>query len=977
MNDHDDPYKVLRSIKLRNVNRLTIGHLNINSIRKKFQPLIKWVKGNLDILVVTETKIDSSFPQKQFEMEGYSHYRSDRVDGGGGIIIYVREDIPCKKLKKHPLSDNLEGIFLEINLRKSKWLLFGGYNPNKPNIDTFLGNLGKILDHNMQDLENFLLLGDFNAEMNEKSMIDFCDTYNLKNIVTGPTCFKSPTNPSSVDLILTNKHRSFTENVNIETGLSDFHLMTTCTMKSYFPKQRPIRIKYRSYKKFDSVFFHTELQNRLLGLSEYPTYNIFESIFIELLNKRAPLKEKLVRANNSPFMNKLLTKAIMKRSRLKNKFIKNPNDTNKDNYKRQRNYCVNLLRRVKKEYYNNLNPNNITDNKKFWNSMKPFFSDKNNSISKITLIENNTIISEDDKVADTLNEFFSNVVEKMHIKGFKPESILDSYTDEVTQCIHKFINHPSIISIKDNTKTENYFNFSEISREYMEDKINNLNTNKPTTFNNIPAKMIMEYKNTCSLYLHQMYNKSIMESKFPQPMKNADIIPAHKKDDKTDKENYRPVSILSSFSKLFEKIMCDDINQYMSNKLSPFLCGFRKGYSTQNCLMIMLEKWKKALDKHNIAGALLTDLSKAFDCLNHELLIAKLDAYGFHYPALKFILSYLTDRTHRTKVNNSFSPWADIKSGVPQGSILGPLLFNIYINDIFYFIDEEKVTNYADDTTPYAINRNVDSLLRNLQFDSDTLLTWFENNYLKLNPDKCKLLITNHANDISIKVGNETVVAEKSVKLLGVKIDNELKFTEHVTSICKKANIKLHALARVSHLMEKDKLRNLMKAFILSQFQYCPLIWMFHSRSLNNKINRLHERALRLVYKDNNLSFDQLLHKDNSYTIHHRNLQKLATEMFKIKNNMSPCFMNSIFPESDNSYDFRNNTDFKRENIRTVTYGSETLCYRGPEIWELVPSEIKQSASLDQFKKMIKQWKPIGCKCRICKIYIANLGFIN
>ena len=928
--------------------------------------------------MITETKIDSSFPWKQFDIEGYTQYRYIRDCFGGGVIIYIRDDIPCRELKTHQISNHLEGIFLEVNLRKSKWLLFGGYNPNKSNIDTFLGDLGQILNYYMQYIDNFLLLGDFNAEMKEKPMMEFCDTYNLKNIVKGPTCFKNPTNPSSVDVILTNKFRSFTDNINIESGLSDFHLLTTCTMRSFFPKQSPKFIKYRSYRKFDNILFHNELEHNLQCLSEYPTYEIFESIFIETLNKHAPLKGKFVRANNSPFMNKALIKAIMKRSRLKNKFNKNPNDINGSNYKKQRNYCVNLLRRVKKEYYNNLNPKNITDNKKFWNSIKPLFSDKSKSSNKITLIENGTIISDDNDVAETLNDMFSNVVEKLQITGFKAEPVIsDNHTDIVTNCIQIFKKHPSIISIKENINAVNMFKFSGINCKNMEGIINNLNTNKPTTYNNVPAKIIVENKDICSSYLQAIYNKNNMESNFPCPMKNADIIPVHKKDDKTDKENYRPVSILSSFSKVFEKIMCNNINQYMNNKLSPYLCGFRKGYSTQTCLLIMLEKWKKALDKQNIAGALLTDLSKAFDCLNHELLIAKLDAYGFHFSALKFILNYLSDRTQRTKVNNSFSQKADVKCGVPQGSILGPLLFNIYINDIFYFVDEEKITNYADDTTPYDISDSVEKLLDKLQLDSDILLPWFENNFLKLNPNKCKLLITNHPNGLCIKVGNEIVEAEKSVKLLGIKIDNELKFTEHVTDICKKANVKLHALARISYFMDKDKLRVLMKAFILSQFEYCPLIWMFHSRSLNNKINRLHERALRLVYKDINLSFSQLLDMDNSFTIHHLNLQKLATEMYKIKNNIAPCFMKFIFPIANNTYNLRNNPDFKRENIRTVTYGSETISHRGPEIWELVPNEIKHSASLDQFKNRIKQWKPIGCKCRICKIYIANVGFIN
>ena len=216
----------------------------------------------------------------------------------------------------------------------------------------------------------------------------------------------------------------------------------------------------------------------------------------------------------------------------------------------------------------------------------------------------------------------------------------------------------------------------------------------------------------------------------------ADITPVHKKDERTAKSNCRPVSILPSISKIFERLMYLQISTYMESYLSKYLCGFRKGYSTQHCLKLMFEKWRKALDKRNLAGALTTDLSKAFDCLNHELLVAKLEAYGFSYSSLAFIDSYLSNRKQRTKVNNLFSSWSDIMSGIPQGSILGPLLFNIYLNDIFFFVNDDNLTNYADDNTPNTTALNTDALIDNLLHDTSILIKWFNDNYFKMNLDK-------------------------------------------------------------------------------------------------------------------------------------------------------------------------------------------------------------------------------------------------
>ena len=202
----------------------------------------------------------------------------------------------------------------------------------------------------------------------------------------------------------------------------------------------------------------------------------------------------------------------------------------------------------------------------------------------------------------------------------------------------------------------------------------------------------------------------MFSSNFPSNLKAADILSTHKKKDKSDIENYRPISILPTLSKIYERCMYDQIYKYFDQILSKYQCDFRRGCNTQHFLLEVVEKWKEALDKGGLGGAILTDLFKAFDCIKHDLLIAILAVYGFDSNSLSFIFSYLNERKQRTKIHNSSSPYAHIACGVPQGSILGPLLFNIHICDMFVEKYGCDIASYADDNTSHTYDSHLYSL---------------------------------------------------------------------------------------------------------------------------------------------------------------------------------------------------------------------------------------------------------------------------
>ena len=350
------------------------------------------------------------------------------------------------------------------------------------------------------------------------------------------------------------------------------------------------------------------------------------------------------------------------------------------------------------------------------------------------------------------------------------------------------------------------------------------------------------------------------------------------------------------------------------NIFSKYQCGYRKGFSIQHALLVMLEKMKIARDRKGFCAAVLTDLSKAFDCICHDLLIAKLNAYRLERNVLKLVYDYLSNRSQKTKVGSSFSTYLDTVYGVPQGPILGPLMIPLLMNVVIHLMKSLIILKQPQK-----------------KFSDGSVLT----------TSKCHLFVSPYE-PVSLNVRGSTTESSSCEKLLGIFIDSNFTFEYHINRICRKTSQKLHALSRISKYISGDKKRLLFKSFIISKCNYCPIVWMCHGRCLNNKINNLHERALRTVYQDKKSTFETLLKRDKSVSIHVKILQNLATEIFNAKNDLCPEIMKEIFIFHENpTYNLRSGDHLTRRNIRTTHYGIETISNLGAKIWDLLPEEIK------------------------------------
>ena len=775
----------------------------------------------------------------------------------------------------------------------------------------------------------------------------------------------------------------------IETGLSDHHKLTATVLKSEFVKGEPTVVTYRDYKNLNAENFASEVQNVMSGCPP-SNYHTFSTNLRNTLDKHAPLKHKLVRANNAPFMNTAIRKQIMLRSTAKNKFNKCKTPDNWNKYKRIRNSCVKLIRKTKRNYFKNIDINFVSDNKRFWQTIRPAFTNKIKAQNKIILVEDENIISSSKVIAETMNDYFINITKSLHIADFQSKQLdmnsdksdrsVTNDTNSLDTIISSFKHHPSILKIKQHTRNVTKFNFKKVSVNEIRAQIKSLDAKKATGPDQIPPKILKLAISEIEQPLTDIFNKSLESKSFPSNLKEADVTPIYKKDSPTSKKNFRPISILPATSKIFERIIFNQLYASFYLMLSPFLCGFRKGYGTQHALIRYIEDLKNCLDSRKIGGTVLMDLSKAFDCLSHELLLAKLEAYGLSKDALLLIQDYLQGRFQRVKINSKFSEWKRITKGVPQGSVLGPLLFNIFINDICLSLDQSKLCNYADDNTIWIEGTDKEGITIKLEQEMNLINQWFEDNAMQLNGDKCKLMMIstkpNNVEKCSVNVNRQIIKEEDKVKLLGVTIDNQLKFDDHIKNMCKEAGKKINALARIAPYLNEDKRKLLMKTFVLTFFNYCPLVWMYCSRKNNKLINNIHERALRIAYNDFSSNFEQLLLKDNTVTNHTRNLKQLATEIYKTIHHENPRFMEEIFSINESPYNLRGVT-FTRNKPNTVAYGLDTISYRCQEVWNSIPTEITSSPNINIFKASIKNLSTISCSCRICKPFIGQIGYIE
>ena len=651
------------------------------------------------------------------------------------------------------------------------------------------------------------------------------------------------------------------------------------------------------------------------------------------IDKHAPLKSRTIRCQQAFHMNSEWRKINHKRNMIRNAKDKYPTAKKFESYRKLRNKSAKACQRSRQIYFQERCEGG-PKNTHFWKTIKPFLSDNSSQNNDITLRENGHVISDSKQVGTVFNDYLANIAKDIGFNDPIPPHMGD---DEILTITEKYSNHPSIVAIRNNINDqESWFDFVSISDEYVYWLLKGIDTKTSVGYDNISSKFLKCGAVSLTRSVTDLINMSTDQCLFPDNLKFGELSPLYNKGNDLQKENYRPVCILIAMSKIFERSMSDQMGTYCENIFSKFVSAFRRKYGYQSALVRMCDEWRISLDKGELVGSNAMDLSRAFDSVPHGLLIANFHTYGASTTACKLLARCLSNRFQRVKLNGDKNEWLAMTREFPQGSILGPLLFNIFFNDIFYFSEKCNPYKYADDNVCSVAGRDVSSIVSNLKSETQLLVKWFEHNSFQANPEKFQFMQIgserSHYDNVEMTIKNSNVSAVPLIKFLGVNIDEHLKFKKHVSSMALKAGRQINALQRLLKYLHFKSRMAIYKSFILANFNYCPLVWMFVNKTDFDILEKVHERALRFIHNDFVSDKRLLLEQSKDISIRLVTIRCLALEVFKCMYGLSPSYIKDLVEMNMNSYDLRDNKKLVQSRVKTTLYGLRTIRYYGAHI---------------------------------------------
>jgi len=931
-----------------NSDNFVIFNQNIRSFESnfgEFDALLKELKSTVAVIVLTETWFSACNTECIPNYTGYHTYRSSK--GGGGVSVYVHNNYnSCSIPNLRFCDDSIEvcGVKVRTGIDLNYVNIVGIYRPPHLNATSFCDTLNNRILSKFSGQQRVCIAGDININLlntYNTETLELSDLLQARSYLPHITLPTRETEHSStlIDHIWSNILSNAKAGV-IHNAITD-HYSTFISFCHMGIKHGKVTINFRDTSEPSLHKMYTKLNERLLDFNVENSNDVnhdvhkFHNIVWKTFEECCPLRSKNITLNRilSPWLTKDIILLCQTKRVLHSKVCNN--SISQATFRTFNKTLKRVIKLSKLNYFNAKFKDLQSDIKNTWKNINKLVGKSPRSRSVEFEIDG-IAVNEPKIIANAFNDHFSEVAPKLlsKIPNFNKSPI-------------DYMGSPKQVSFAPHGATE-----MEVAKAIM--KL----PNKKCGTDAIPTHVWKHCCDLVAMIVSKLFNKSLDTGTFPSVLKIAQVIPIHKSGAKTNICNYRPVSLLPTLSKLFEKLMNIRFSHYIeSNKiLNEHQFGFRKGLNTSDAVVEFLDHAYSSLDAKKYMIAIFLDLSKAFDTLDHEILLMKLQHIGVDTNILQWFQSYLTNRSQLVCFNSIKSNVSKINTGVPQGSILGPILFLIYINDFGNACTSLKYIQFADDTTLFSSCENIGVLTESVNRNLQPIFEWLCVNKLSLNIAKTKYMVISNrpSTNIALKIRDHFIERVAEIKFLGVTLDDKLTFKKHVQNTSNKIASSVGIMYRLKPLVQARTLTSIYFALVQSHLTYAILAWGKTAYTNLRRIRSLHKKAVNYVSPTNGLipeTQKKFMSLDDLYHLH--SLCKLFNCLKTDHSEHFRSYLRSLIPNHPISTRRANNGSFNIPYHRCQR-SQQSFVYHSISYWNVLPDSVKIIDELSKFKKTIR-----------------------